>query len=89
MFSILITLHKVHSIREHEIILSGGAETISDANTNLVRLKVPMDTFNQQFDINIPKEIIPDYQLLTSFNDQYFYYLITKVNIITSVQKAK
>ena len=72
-------IYKIYNANEDFVLLSGGAETLSDAESNLVRLKVPVEVFDKQFVDLIPttKPTVKE-----EVAEKYFYYTIVKLNII-------
>lgn len=77
-------IYKIYNANEDFVLLSGGAETLSDAESNLVRLKVPVEVFDKQFTDLIPttKPTVNE-----EVAEKYFYYIIVRLNIIEKVRK--
>ena len=68
-------IYKIYNANEDFVLLSGGAETLSDAESNLVRLKVPVEVFDKQFTDLIPttKPAVNE-EVAEKFAKKYFYY---------------
>ena len=59
MFNEHNLIYKIYNANEDFVLLSGGAETLSDAESNLVRLKVPVEVFDNSLLILYLQQSLP------------------------------
>lgn len=75
--------YKIYDAFDDYVLTSGGAETICDAKSNFIRLKIPIAIFDKQFtQVLSSTKPSANLEIAEEFHKLYFDYIIIKVNVI-------